>query len=144
MTDRIRIKSCLPKGDEHDFKTPEPPYYAVIFTSVRTNGDHGYKETAANMLKLAAAQPGFLGAESARDMNGKGITVSYWESLEAIEKWKFHSEHRQAKEKGRTNGILTLPCGLQKLKPQGFRSGPAGPRQMAPAGRKCNDSIVKS
>ncbi|GIN34268.1 hypothetical protein J5TS1_17710 [Bacillus licheniformis] len=124
-------------------KTPEPPYYAVIFTSVRTNGDNGYKETAENMLKLAAEQPGFLGAESARDMNGKGITVSYWESLEAIEKWKFHGEHRQAKEKGRTEWYSDFAYGLQKLKTPEFRSVPAGPRQMAPAGRKCNDSIVK-
>ncbi|MEC1260418.1 antibiotic biosynthesis monooxygenase [Bacillus swezeyi] len=82
-------------------KTPEPPYYAAIFTSVRTYGDNGYKKAAEKMLKLAAEQPGFLGAESVRDQNGNGITVSYWESLEAIEKWKFHSEHRQAKEKGR-------------------------------------------
>lgn len=95
--------------------TPEPPYYAVIFTSVRTNGDNGYNETAANMLKLAAAQPGFLGAESARDMNGKGITVSYWESLEAIEKWKFHSEHRQAKEKGRTEWYSDFAVRVAKV-----------------------------
>ncbi|MEC1472748.1 antibiotic biosynthesis monooxygenase [Bacillus haynesii] len=96
-------------------KTPEPPYYAVIFTSARTNGDNGYKETAANMLKLAAAQPGFLGAESARDINGKGITVSYWESLEAIEKWKFHSEHLQAKEKGRTEWYSDFAVRVAKV-----------------------------
>jgi heme-degrading monooxygenase HmoA len=96
-------------------KTPEPQYYAVIFTSVRTNGDNGYKETAENMLKLAAEQPGFLGAESARDMNGKGITVSYWESLEAIEKWKFHGEHRQAKEKGRTEWYSDFAVRIAKV-----------------------------
>jgi len=48
-------------------KTPDPPYYAVIFTSIRTEGDHGYDETAARMLKLASQQSGFLGVESARE-----------------------------------------------------------------------------
>ena len=47
--------------------TPKPPYYAVIFTSIRTEGDNGYSETAERMLELAKQQPGFLGAESARN-----------------------------------------------------------------------------
>lgn len=81
-------------------KTPQPPYYAVIFTSVRTDGDNGYGETAQQMLALASQQPGFIGVESARQEIG--ITVSYWESLEAIAAWKAHATHRlaqaQAKE----------------------------------------------
>jgi hypothetical protein len=32
---------------------PEPPYYAVIFTSRRTAADSGYPETAARMADLA-------------------------------------------------------------------------------------------
>jgi|SRR5688572_19505695 len=79
-------------------KTPEPPYYAVIFTSIRTEGDLGYAETAGRMVELAAAQPGFLGVESAR--NELGITVSYWQSLEAIKSWRKHFEHTQARNKG--------------------------------------------
>lgn len=78
--------------------TPKPPYYAVIFTSLRTEGDHGYAEMAARMVELAAAQPGFLGVESARD--GLGITVSYWESLEAIRAWHGQAEHRLAQRRG--------------------------------------------
>lgn len=74
--------------------TPPPPYYAVIFTSVRTGGDNGYAETAARMLELAAGQNGFLGFESARQETG--ISVSYWSSLEAIAAWKANAEHRQA------------------------------------------------
>jgi len=74
--------------------TPEPPYYAVVFTSLRTDGDNGYAEMGRRMMELARAQPGFLGAESARD--GLGITVSYWASLEAIQAWKAHPEHREA------------------------------------------------
>jgi heme-degrading monooxygenase HmoA len=79
--------------------TPEPPYYAVIFTTLRTDVDAGYGETADRMLQLAAGQPGFLGAESARE--GVGITVSYWESPEAIRAWKAHTEHVLARERGR-------------------------------------------
>ncbi len=47
--------------------TPEPPYYAVIFTTQRTPGDHGYREMAERMKHLAAQQAGFLGIESVRD-----------------------------------------------------------------------------
>ena len=78
-------------------QTPTPPYYAVIFTSVRTDGDNGYAETAAQMLKLAAEQPGFLGFESARQEIG--ISVSYWSSLEAIAAWKQNSAHRLAQQR---------------------------------------------
>jgi heme-degrading monooxygenase HmoA len=79
--------------------TPKPPYYAVIFTSIRTEGDNGYAEAAAHILEIARQQPGFLGYEAARvDI---GVSVSYWESLEAIKAWKEHPEHKkvQAKEK---------------------------------------------
>lgn len=80
--------------------TPKPPYYAVIFTSIRNDQDHAaYGETAARMVGLAALQPGYLGVESARD--GIGITVSYWESLEAIAAWKRNAEHQVAQKKGR-------------------------------------------
>jgi len=80
-------------------KTPAPPYYAVIFTSIRTETDNKYEETAQRMVELAAGQQGFLGVESARD--GLGITVSYWESLESIRRWKMVGEHVQAQQQGR-------------------------------------------
>jgi heme-degrading monooxygenase HmoA len=83
-------------------ETPPPPYYAVIFTSQRTNADAaGYEATAARMVELAAQQPGFLGVESVRQADGTGITVSYWQSLECIRAWRQHVEHRQAQERGR-------------------------------------------
>ena len=66
-------------------KTPEPPYYAVIFSSHRTEGDNGYGEMTDRMVELAASQPGFLGMESVRE--DLGITVSYWENLESITNW---------------------------------------------------------
>ena len=81
--------------------TPEPPYYAVIFTSRRTEVDEGYGAMSDRMVELAARQPGFLGVESARGADGLGITVSYWASLEAIAAWKANSEHRVAQTAGR-------------------------------------------
>lgn len=80
-------------------KTPEPPYYAVIFSSHRTDHDDGYSAMAERMIGLASHQPGFLGMESARE--GLGITVSYWESMEAIRNWKKNAEHLQAQRLGR-------------------------------------------
>ncbi len=79
---------------------PDPPYYAVIFTSERTDRDDGYAETARRMLALAAQQPGFLGVESARD-DALGITVSYWKDLAAIEAWRQDAEHLEAQRLGR-------------------------------------------
>ena len=77
------------------------PYYAVIFTSERTAGDHGYEAMAKQMVELASKQPGFLGVESVRNENGIGITVSYWDSLEAIQQWKKHAVHKITQEKGK-------------------------------------------
>ena len=82
-------------------RTPDPPYYAVIFTSQRTAVDDGYGAMGDRMVELASQQPGFLGVESVRDANGIGITVSYWSSLEAIAAWRAHAEHQVAQTSGR-------------------------------------------
>ncbi len=79
-------------------ETPQPPYYAVIFSSHKTDHSKGYAETAERMLELAAEQPGFLGVESVRE--DLGITVSYWADLESIRLWKQHAEHRVAQKSG--------------------------------------------
>lgn len=83
-------------------QTPATPYYAVIFTSLRTEGDHGYEQAAERMVQLARQQPGFLGVESARGADGLGITVSYWASEAAILAWKHHPEHSAIRERGRS------------------------------------------
>lgn len=80
--------------------TPEPPYYAVIFSSTKSGANGGYRETAEQMAALAAAQPGYLGAESVRGEDGFGITVSYWQSLDAIAAWRQHVEHLHAQSMG--------------------------------------------
>jgi heme-degrading monooxygenase HmoA len=79
--------------------TPKPPYYAVIFTSVRHDSDNGYAETAKQMLELASKQPGFLGFETARQEIG--ISVSYWSTPEAIKAWKENVTHRQAQNRAK-------------------------------------------
>ena len=80
--------------------TFDGPYYAVIFTSVRTTADdEGYQRAALRMLDRVREQPGFLGVESARE--ALGITVSYWSSLQAVHQWKRNAEHREVQETGR-------------------------------------------
>ena len=74
------------------------PYYAVIFTSFRTEGDKGYTEMAQKMEELAKQQPGYIDFESAR--SAIGIAISYWESLEAIANWKANTDHLFAQQKG--------------------------------------------
>ena len=80
---------------------PAPPYYAVIFTSLRRDDDQSsYDATSAEMLRLAAEAPGYLGVESARA--GVGITVSYWRDLDSIARWKRNTDHLVAQRLGRT------------------------------------------
>jgi heme-degrading monooxygenase HmoA len=83
-------------------RTPDPPYFAVVFTSVRSKSEaDGYGAMSQRMVELAQQQSGFLGVESVRGEDGFGITVSYWSSLEAIRAWREHVEHRLAQEQGR-------------------------------------------
>lgn len=93
--------------------TPKPPYYAVIFTSSRTEDDQGYAEMAEKMLALAQQQPGFLGVESARA--SIGITVSYWADLASIQNWKAHSEHQLAQKSGRAQWYSQYKTRIAKV-----------------------------
>ncbi len=88
-------------------------YYAVIFTSTRTEVEAGYAEMATKMVELAKAQPGYIGMESAR--SEIGITVSYWESLEAIRNWKVNMEHLEAQEKGKTTWYKNYKVRIAKV-----------------------------
>ena len=82
-------------------KTPEPPYYLVAFSSIRTEGDNGYGAMAREMEELALAQPGCLGVESARDAEGFGITNSFWRDEDSIRNWKNVVAHLAAQKLGR-------------------------------------------
>jgi len=94
-------------------ETPEPPYFAVIFSSVMTGDTIGYSEMADNMLVLAQEQEGFLGYESAR--NEMGITVSYWKDLEAIHKWKINQDHWIAKQQGKEKWYARFKTRIAKV-----------------------------
>jgi len=94
-------------------ETPVPPYFAVIFTSVRTEGDYGYSEMADQMVELARQQDGFLGVESAR--NEIGITISYWRDLESIRNWRDNTEHAFAREKGRKEWYQSFKVRIAKV-----------------------------
>jgi len=80
-------------------KTPKPPYYAVIFTSIKIEEDKGYSTMSEKMIELLKNQEGFLGFESAREE--LGITVSYWKDEESIKKWKENIEHQEAQRLGK-------------------------------------------
>lgn len=81
-------------------QTPTPPYYAVIFTSIKSAQDEGYAEMAQLMTALAEKEDGYLGIESAR--NEIGITVSYWRDKESIARWKSNTQHQIAQQLGKT------------------------------------------
>ncbi len=93
--------------------TPKPPYYAVIFTSHRTEGDDGYGAMAEKMVALARQQPGFLGIESAKEE--VGITVSYWADLESIKNWKSNIEHQEAQRLGREKWYSSFMTRISKV-----------------------------
>ena len=93
--------------------TPNPPYFAVIFTSTRTVGDNGYGQISDRMIELAEEQAGFLGIESARQ--DIGITVSYWADLDSIRAWKANSEHVEAQKNGRKSWYDSFKVRISKV-----------------------------
>lgn len=80
---------------------PDPPYYAVIFASRRSDNHQGYDEMAEKMERLARQQPGFLGLEATRGADGFGITISYWMDEASIKAWKNVADHKLAQKYGR-------------------------------------------
>ena len=85
-------------------ETPDPPYYAVVFTSRRTAGDQGYESMARHMFEVAHEQPGCLGVETARGEDGLGITVAYFVDEASIRAWKEHAGHL-AQSPAREHGV---------------------------------------
>ena len=80
-------------------RTPEPPYTAVIFTSLHSGDADGYARMATRMFELAAEQPGHLGHESVSEQEA-GITVSYWTDHATAAAWKQVAEHLVAQKRG--------------------------------------------
>ena len=111
-------------------QTPEPPYYAVIFTSVRTEGDRGYAAMSARMEEVGSRYDGFLGIESARGADGLGITVSYWRDESAILAWKCDTEHLQAQQAGQQTWYEKYQVRVAKV--ERTYGGGAGSRDRCP------------
>ena len=85
----------------HDMQLPaEPPYVAVIFRSLRTEQSQDYAETAERMVAMAVEQPGYLGHWSARDADGRGVTISYWRDEASALAWRDVADHRAVQERG--------------------------------------------
>lgn len=93
--------------------TPTPPYYAVIFTSKRSDVGDDYSEMADRMVELAGQEEGFLGIESVREEYG--ITVSYWKDLESISGWKDNVDHKVARKRGREEWYLHFKVRVAKI-----------------------------
>jgi heme-degrading monooxygenase HmoA len=118
-------------------KTPAPPYYAVIFASLRRQrgeGDDGYAGMAERMAALALRQPGCLGAESARNADGFGLTVSYFASEADILAWKRHAEHVLAQRLGQTRWYEHYELRIAKV--ERAYSGPQGRDIVSPLAAK--------
>lgn len=105
-------------------RLPTPPYYAVIFTSQRTAGDHGYEAMAKRMAELGSSYDGFLGMESARGADGLGITVSYWRDEAAVAAWKRDTEHQQAQRGGRETWYADYAVRVAKVERAYGKSSP--------------------
>jgi heme-degrading monooxygenase HmoA len=106
-------------------RLPEPPYYAVIFSSQRTPDDNGYGAMAQRMADLAREQPGFLGMESTRGADGFGITVAYFTSEADIAAWKANAEHRVAQRLGHSTWYAHFELRVAKV--ERAYGGPGGP-----------------
>jgi heme-degrading monooxygenase HmoA len=115
-------------------QTPAPPYFAVIFASLRSEGDDGYADMAERMAALALRQPGCLGAESARNADGFGLTVSYFASEADILAWKRHAEHVLAQRLGQTRWYEHYEVRVAKV--ERAYSGPQGRDVVSPLAAK--------
>ncbi len=80
---------------------PQPPFYAVIFISRKSENLQGYEEMDNRMMELAAQQPGYLGYSSVSKPDG-GIFISYWKDEASIANWRNNMQHGEAKAQAKT------------------------------------------
>ncbi|MGW0932152.1 antibiotic biosynthesis monooxygenase family protein [Streptomyces sp. NPDC002644] len=109
----------------------EPPYYAVVFTSVRTEDEDGYPETAARMEELVRDVPGFLGMDHARTPGGTAITVGYFRDADALARWRSDAEHRAAQRRGRDQWYAGYTLHVAKVERSHTFSRTQAPRSPA-------------
>jgi heme-degrading monooxygenase HmoA len=74
----------------------------VVFRNRLRGADPpGYEETAKRMLELAQLQPGFRALKTFVADDGERVTISEFESLEAVSAWRAQAEHLEAQRRGR-------------------------------------------
>ncbi|MGI5455743.1 antibiotic biosynthesis monooxygenase family protein [Streptomyces sp. CA-249302] len=93
----------------------EPPYYAAVFTTVRTRDQDGYRETDARLAELVRDIPGYLGMDHAQTPGGLGITVSYFRDADALTRWRSDAEHRAAQRRGRAEWYESYTLHVAKV-----------------------------
>jgi heme-degrading monooxygenase HmoA len=98
------------KPDSELLRTPSPPYYAVISTSIRPmEGSADYDTTMEAMIRLVKEMPGFLGAESSvelKDNKYYKVSTVYWRDLKSLSAWRHDVAHVKAKEHGAAHFYL--------------------------------------
>jgi heme-degrading monooxygenase HmoA len=76
----------------------------VIFRSrLRDDPAPGYADTAARMLELARATPGFVSFQHYEAADGERVSLIEFASDEAVRAWREHPEHREAQRRGRAD-----------------------------------------
>ncbi|MFE2581607.1 antibiotic biosynthesis monooxygenase family protein [Streptomyces sp. NPDC059378] len=115
-----------PEAPVEPFAAHEPPYYAVVFTTVRTQDQSGYGETNARMEELVKDVPGYLGMDHAQTPGGLGITVAYFRDADALTQWRTDAEHRAAQQRGRDRWYESYTLHVAKVeRSHGFRRAEA-------------------
>ncbi len=103
---------------------PDPPYYAVIFANQTSDDLEGYGGMAKAMVEAAQKQPGYLGADSTRNQEGFGITVSFWKNEAALLAWKEQAQHLLAQKMGKERWYDHYTLRVAKIERQ--YDGPKG------------------
>jgi heme-degrading monooxygenase HmoA len=93
----------------------DPPYYVAVFTTVRTEDQSGYSETAARMEDLVKDVPGFLGMDQAHTPGGLSITVGYFRDADALAEWRSNAEHRAAQKRGQVEWYRSYTLHVAKV-----------------------------
>lgn len=99
--------------------------YAVIFSSELAADDPEYRRAAERMEHLAREVPGFLGIESHRE-GKRGVTISYWESEEAIRCWRNQPEHLEAQARGKVDWYRRYSLRVTRIVRQSELVAPEG------------------
>lgn len=84
---------------------PDWPVHVVIFRSKRrVDNEDLYAEWSQRMEERVRGIEGYIDHVEFRDPETReGVTLAYFDSEEAIARWREDAEHRQSQELGRTH-----------------------------------------